>query len=315
MQGEEMILGIDGGGTKTVAWVARRADASEGVGRGSSGGANPQAVGLDAALANLNQAVDAARAEAGASGETFAAAVLALAGSDRDEVRQPLNQWAEDRQLARHFRIVHDAEPVLAAGTPAGWGVALIAGTGSLAFGRTADGRTARSGGWGYLLGDEGSGYAVALAGLRAVTRAADGRGDETRLVHALLGRLNLERPEDLVSAIHQSADPRAAVAALADVVTQAAEGGDVVAGRILDQAGAELAAMVAAVAETLDLSGDRFPLALAGGLVTNSALLRGRMLEHLALLGLTAEPVASVPDPALGALQLARRAAEETAG
>ena len=77
----------------------------------------------------------------------MAAAVLAGAGSDREENRRAFREWAHDRRLADRFQVVHDAVPVLAAGTPDGWGVALISGTGSLAYGRTADGRTARAGG------------------------------------------------------------------------------------------------------------------------------------------------------------------------
>jgi len=314
MQGDELILGIDGGGTETVAWLARRsgADTPQVIGRGTSGGANPQAVGSDAALASLDRAVDEACKEAGAPSEPFAAAVVALAGSDRDEVRQMLTRWADDRRLARRFRVVHDADPVLAAGTPDGSGVALIAGTGSFAFGRTTDGRTARSGGWGYLFGDEGSGYAVALAGLRAVARSVDGRGPATRLVDGFLERLGLEQPEQLVSAIYQSADPRATITSLADVVTRAAEEGDGVAGGILDRAGRELAAMVAAVAGKLEMQDNRFPLALAGGLLTHSGMLRERLSGHLASLNLKAEPVASVPEPVLGALKLAQLVADE---
>ena len=317
MQGDELILGIDGGGTKTIAWLARRSDGGTPrvIGRGASGGANPQAVGTDRALENLDRAVDAACADADAPSEPLAAAVLALAGSDRDDVRRMLVRWADDRRLTRRFRVVHDADPVLAAGTPDGWGVALIAGTGSLAFGRTADGRTARSGGWGYLFGDEGSGYAVALAGLRAVARSADGRGPGTRLADGFLERLDLERPEQLVSAVYPSTDPRATIASLADVVTRAADEADEVAMEILDQAGRELAAMVAAVAGKLELQSNRFPVALAGGLLTRSVMLTERLSCHLASLGLKAEPIASVRDPVLGAVKLAQLAADEKPG
>lgn len=317
MQGDELILGIDGGGTKTIAWLARRSDADtpEVIGRGRSAAANPQAVGFERALENLDRAVDAACRAADAPPEPLAAAVLALAGSDRDENRLALIRWAEDRRLTRRFRVVDDAQPVLAAGTPDGWGVALIAGTGSLAFGQTTGGRTARSGGWGYLFGDEGSGYAVALAGLRAVAQAADGRGPDTRLVNGFLQRLDLERPEQLVFAVYQSADPRATIASLADVVTRAAEEADDVAQGILDRAGRELAAMAAAVAGKLELPRGRFPLSLAGGLLTRSAVLRERLSCHLASFGLKAEPIATVRNPVLGAVKLAQLAADEASG
>ncbi len=308
MRSDELILGVDGGGTKTVAWLAERSDDAEPaiVGRGTAGSTNPQAVGFDRALENLDRAVDAARRDAQASKGPFAAAVLALAGSDRDENRQAVSQWADDRRLAHRVRIVHDALPVLAAGTPDGWGVALIAGTGSLAFGQTPDGQTARAGGWGYLLGDEGSAFAIALAGLRAAMRAFDGRGPETQLVDGFLRQVKLDTPEQLVSAVHGSADPRATIASTANVVTQAAGESDEVARSILDQAGRALAAMVAAVANRLELSPHSLPLALGGGLLTGSPLLRDCLAVHLTGLGLQAEPVGLVLEPVQGAVKLA---------
>ncbi len=98
-----------------------------------------------------------------------------------------MREWAARTQLAATVDVIEDAALLLAAGTPDGWGVAVVAGTGSMAFARAADGRTARAGGWGPLLGDEGSGYAIALAGLRAAARAADGRAPATPLTDRLL--------------------------------------------------------------------------------------------------------------------------------
>ena len=103
--------------------------------------------------------------------------------------------------------MIEDAALLLAAGTPDGWGVAVVAGTGSMAFARGTDGRTARAGGWGPLLGDEGSGYALALSGLRAAARAADGRAQATLLTDRLLAACGLSRPEDLVGIVYQGGD------------------------------------------------------------------------------------------------------------
>jgi N-acetylglucosamine kinase-like BadF-type ATPase len=136
-----------------------------------------------------------------------------LAGADREENRQRLERWARDRRLARVFRVVHDAAPLLAAGTPNGWGVALIAGTGSFAFAQSRDGATARAGGWGYLLGDEGSGYAIALAGLRAAALAVDRRGRRTALVEGFMARLGVPKPVDLIPAVYRIANDRKAIA------------------------------------------------------------------------------------------------------
>ena len=246
--------------------------------------------------------------------------MLALAGSDRDENRRVLQQWAANRGLAGRFRVVHDALPVLVAGSPDGWGVALIAGTGSFAFGQTHDGRTARAGGWGFRFGDEGSGYAIAVAGLRAAAKCADGRGPATRLLPALLDRLALEDPAGLIPAISRldarptfGRDPRsvgapAAVAALADVVTQTAEQGDAVAQQIVHEAAGELAGMIAAVVRRLDLPAAGFPLALAGGALLGSQRLQTCLGTDLASRGLLPDPVVKVPQPVVGVLKLAQR-------
>src|SRR5207244_11602264 len=98
-----------------------------------------------------------------------AAACLGLAGAARPEDQKVIQDWARAVSLAQAVEVTTDAAILLAAGTPEGWGLALVAGTGSIAYGRTADGRTARAGGWGYLMGDEGSAYAMVLAGLQAV--------------------------------------------------------------------------------------------------------------------------------------------------
>ncbi len=309
MRSDDLVLGIDGGATKTVAWLARRSGEDEPavVGRGIAGPANPQAIGFDAALENMDRAIAAAFDDSRVKPGPVAAAVLGLAGSDRDENRRVLNRWAEKRRLAHRFRVVHDALPVLAAGSPEGWGIALIAGTGSLCFGQTRDGRTARAGGWGYLFGDEGSAYAIALAGLRAAAQSADGRAPPTRLVDAFLTRLSVERPQELITAIYPMASDRAQIASLADIVTQSADEGDAAAQQILQTAAAELAAMVAALARKLGFSGDTFPLALAGGLLLGSEKLRSTLGECLGSLDLRPASTVEVKDPVLGSVKLAQ--------
>ncbi len=314
MQSDKLVLGIDGGATKTVAWLALRSGGGKPsvVGRGTAGSANPQAIGFDAALRNLDQAIAAAFEEAGVEPGPLAAAVLALAGWDRAQNRRVLHHWAQERRLAARFRSVHDALPVLVAGSPEGWGVALVSGTGSFAFGQTPEGRSVRAGGWGYLFGDEGSGYAIALAGLRAAAKSADGRAPATRLVDALLRRLDLREPPELIPAVYQFADDRARIASLADVVTQAADEGDAQARGILDEAAGELAAMVAAVAQNLGFSHGAFPLALTGGVLLGSERLRRALEARLTSVGCGPASVASVREPVAGAVRLAQAPDEE---
>ncbi len=302
----DLVLGIDGGGSKTAAWLARRAEDGEPrvIGRGISGSSNPHAVGFPAAIDSLDCAVAAAFRAAEIVPAEVDAAVLALAGSDRDENRRRLHRWARDRGLARSFRVVHDAAPLLAAGTPEGWGVALIAGTGSFAFGQTRDGASARAGGWGYLLGDEGSGYAIALAGLQAAAVAADGRGMATALVDGFLARFGLAQPMDLISAVYRIADDRAAIAALADVVFELADR-DIKAHAIVDHAADDVAGLVEAVTRKLDIA-EPYPLAISGGALVGSKAFRDRVLAHLNECQPRPSRVTLVPDPVVGAVFLA---------
>jgi len=202
--------------------------------------------------------------------------------------------------------VTADTPLLLAAGTPGGWGLALVAGTGSMAFARAPDGRTARSGGWGYLLGDEGSGYALAVAGLRAVARAADGRGPRTALSERLLAALGLRQPQELIGAIYGGGPDRTALAALAPAVVSAAEDGDEEAIRLVREAAGQLAATAAAAVRALGLEAAAVPTALAGGLLLGSPGYRRRVLDDLAGLGCRAEPVGLVREPAEGAVRLA---------
>src|SRR4051794_23020969 len=173
-EGVPAMLGVDGGGTSTVAWLA--ADGGRGLGVGRAGPSNAKAVGLEASRGALGQTIALAFADAGIAPATVAAACLGLAGFDRPDDRRLLTGWAEEARWADRLVLVKDGDLVLAAGSPEGWGLAVTAGTGSISVGRTAAGQTARAGGWGPLIGDEGSAYAVTLAALRLVARRADGR-------------------------------------------------------------------------------------------------------------------------------------------
>lgn len=302
-----LILGIDGGGTSTVALLAQ-VDESGGewtiLGRGAAGPSNRHAVGSARALRALNEAVSAAFAAAKRPRATVAAACLGLAGADRAEDRAALNAWANEVRLAARVEITNDAALLLAAGTPDGWGVALIAGTGSIAFGRGPDGRTARVGGWGYLLGDEGSGYALTTAALQAVVRAADGRGEATRLTECFLEQWDLKEPQDLILTIYDGNLDRAALAALAPLVLETAEAKDAVAEQLVTTAAGQLANMASLVARRLGFDRANWPLALAGGVLLGSASYRDRMVRALSA---GATPVTLVAEPAAGALRLAR--------
>lgn len=302
---KRLVLGIDGGGTGTTVLLA--APNPDGgwtlLGRGESGPSNRHAVGTRAALAALDDAIDRAFAAAHLARRSADAACLGLAGAGRPKDQEVVREWAARVNLADTVAVIEDAALLLAAGTPDGAGVAVVAGTGSMAFARHADGKTSRAGGWGPLLGDEGSGYALALAGLRAAARAADGRIGATPLTDKLLAALKLSRPQELVEVVYRGSD-RAALAALAPVVLGVAEDGDPTADHIVREAASELAAATAAAAKSLGF-GAAFPVALAGGLFVSSCY-RERFRTALADRGLAAEPLTLVREPAEGAVRIA---------
>jgi N-acetylglucosamine kinase-like BadF-type ATPase len=308
------LLGIDGGGTRTVALLAKWSRELPQatpliIGRGAGGPANYQAVGRAGMVQSLNQAIREAFDAAGLAPVTVAAACLGLAGADRPADQQRLTDWCADTELATNLSIVNDGRLVLAAGTPCDWGIALIAGTGSFVLARLPDGQMRRAGGWGYLFGDEGSAYTIALSGLRAVTRAHDRTGPDTSLVRRMLERLQVPDVPSIVPAIYGAKLARDDIARLAEVVTEAAQTGDAAAIECLRHAATELAATAAGAATVFTPEFDQpIPVALSGSLLTrchwysNEVLVRFR--ERLPALG----PVTFVQEPARGAIELARR-------
>jgi N-acetylmuramic acid 6-phosphate etherase len=311
----DLVLGIDGGGSRTVALLAP-ADHELGeatpmvLGRGIAGPSNLQAVGRQVMVHSLEQAVHDAFAAARLKPGPVAAACLGLAGADRTDDRRSLLDWAADRQLAAKVAVENDCRLVLAAGTPADWGVAVIAGTGSMVLARTPEGQMRRSGGWGYLFGDEGSAYALTLAGLRAVTRAFDGSAPGTMLTELLLARLQVAEVKAIVPAVYGRGLDRAEIARLADVVTTAAEAGDAVAINCLDNAAAELACTAGAAARLLtDNAIYAIPLTFSGSLLTSCPNYADRVLSRLRVeLHADPRPFTFVKEPAAGAIRLARK-------
>ncbi|RUL88431.1 N-acetylglucosamine kinase [Tautonia sociabilis] len=302
-----LVIGVDGGGTSTSCWLA---DASGRIlGRGEAGPSNAKAIGEAQARRALGKAIEAARAEAGLGPGPVAVACLGLAGFDRPGDRELLASWNAEEGWADRLVPANDGELVLAAGTPDGWGIALISGTGSIAVGKAPDGRSARAGGWGPLIGDEGSAYAVALAGLRLAARRFDGRSEpleDDPLTGSLCEALGAESPREIVSRLYGEGWDRARIAGLSRRVVEAADRDPEVVDRILLPAAEELSAAVEAVRRALGWGeNDRPPLAMAGGFLLASDVIAAEVVR---MLGDRIGGVSRVPEPVLGAVVLARR-------
>lgn len=258
-----LFLGVDGGGSKTLAIIVDAAGHEQG--RGVAGSSNHEAVGLEQAVAAIlhaaRQAASSARAKLPLTG-----AWLGLAGVDQPQHREALLPHV--RTLAHTLRITNDAELVLSA-LPHQVGVALISGTGSIALGRDAHGKLARVGGWGHVLGDEGSGYAIGRAALQHAVRTADGRESAALLLERILTFWDLKAPGQLFTRVYQPFD-KTAIAALAPLVLALAREGDPVARHIELRAARELALAVATVANTLQFPPGPLPLAFGGGVLAH---------------------------------------------
>ncbi|MCU0703570.1 MAG: N-acetylmuramic acid 6-phosphate etherase [Fimbriiglobus sp.] len=305
----DLVLGIDGGGTTTVCLLAEKVSGHV-LGKGIGGPSNIQAVGVEAGMRALDDGIDRAFQAAGLSRVKVGSICLGLAGVDRQEGLDVVHGWAERSQVAETVSVSNDATLLLAAGTPDGWGLAVIAGTGSISFVQTPDGNLGRCGGWGFLLGDEGSAYQLALSGLRAACRSFDGIIPPTKLVNAFVKRMNLSEPPDLIPAVYRGPWDRSAIAGMAPLVLELAEGGDEISEEIVKQQARELALTAAGAVKANGLPIQGLPVALAGGVLTNSQLYRRHFLDGLRTAGIEPGGVQLVTEPAVGAVVLARRVA-----
>lgn len=270
-----LALGVDGGGSKTLAVIVN--EQGEEIGRGLAGGANYNDVGLEEAVKHIYAAVEQA-ARAAQCKFPLRKAWLGLAGIDRQADYDVL--YPRVRELAAQVHLTNDGE-LLLAGLEKPVGVVLISGTGSIALGRDAAGHKARSGGWGHILGDEGSGYIIAQQALQAVVRASDGRGPQTALRDRILRTWNLQTTDELIGEVYGEPE-KAKIASLSSAVMLAARGGDQVAAAIVQQAARELALAVNAVCQALEFPEQDIPLALGGGLLINEADFCTQVIQHI---------------------------------
>jgi N-acetylglucosamine kinase-like BadF-type ATPase len=296
------LLGIDGGATKTLAAVL---DLEQGAIHLAHGGpSNEDAVGSRAAVAALLDVAEQAMERAGIPAEQLAAAVLAVAGTDTDAIVRQVRAVHED------WIVVNDVVGAWAAATGAQPGIGAISGTGSNVFGVGPDARAWRVGGWGHLLGDEGSGYWLGAESIRAALHDRDGSGPQTALGDAVVEFFGAPSVEAVASLVYSKPLSKSEIAAFTVETCRLAEQGDAVA-RELYRRGAELlAGQVAVVARETGLAqADAFPLGLIGSVFKAGEL----FAEPLAAAVRESAPGAQVAvvemAPVGGSLHLALRA------
>ena len=297
-------VGIDGGGSKTRAVIVDAQGKERG--RGLAGSANYNAVGVESAVEHIRSAVEEAVTIARCS-LPLKAAWLGLAGIDRPVDRDVLQPHL--RFLAESIRLTNDAELVLSALEERA-GVALIAGTGSIALGQDGSGRVERIGGWGHILGDEGSGYDIGRRALQAAARAADGRGPETTLLELILRHWELTSADEIIGKVYSNSD-NPAIAEISALALQAAREGDRIAHKIVRKAARELGHAVVTVSNKLGSQEKELSLALGGGLLLHEAGFRSLVLRHIRK-SLSIEQIVFVEQPALSAARAALSMTEE---
>ncbi len=258
-------LGVDGGGTRTRAVLVSGEGRIRGT--GEAGPSNYHNVGLEVAGRQLKQAVDAAWAAAGLDPRPAAAAFLGCAGVRSSADAAHMVSVAEGLALAPPgaVRVENDLHNALAGGLAGRPGIALIAGTGSNCLGRDSTGATFMCGGWGWLLDDEGAAMGLALGGLRAAARSADGRGPSTPLQASALALLGLSEVDELLARLYAEKWTVDEIAAFAPVVTRHAAAGDPTARGLLERGAAALGNLVAGVARKLDFPGGPEVVLLGG--------------------------------------------------
>jgi N-acetylglucosamine kinase-like BadF-type ATPase len=301
----QYFLGVDGGQSSTTAMIGDETGRVLGVGRGGPCNHVGGSVGRGKFLGAIMESLHAARDQAGLNAATvkFASACLGFSGgpADKESLLRELLQ-------SDHLVVTDDALIALTGATAGEPGLVVIAGTGSIAFGRNANGRTARAGGWGYLFGDEGGGFWIARQALRTALRWEEGWGTPSSLRARLLDATGSRSMNDLLHRCYTAEFSRPRIAGLSILVNQAAESGDPTALQTLDEAARELALLARAVHQQLFAAGEPMLVTYVGG-VFKSRILRDRFHDWI-----THDTGAHVAPPvhgtAAGALLEAYRAA-----
>lgn len=300
---QELYLGVDGGQSHTAAVVA---DADGHVlGRGHGGPSNhaEQPGGRERLRRAVEESVAVALAkidDCSIQNTKFAAAHCAMTGAGDYKL-----EIISDVIRAQQLTVGHDAPAALAGATGGQPGVVVIAGTGSVAYGEDAAGTKVRTGGWGFLFGDEGSGFWTAAEGVRRAMKAQDRMTAASVLGEAALDYFAVPNLDTLAAAFYYEKISRDRLASFAETVRRTADEGDAVARAILTEGGAHLARLGASVAHRLDFADSEMRLAAVGGMF-RSELVRESFAAALKEQLPQAVIVAPRFDPAIGALLLA---------
>ena len=293
-------LGIDGGGSKTSCLVG---DEKSVLGSGAAGGSNIIRAGEDSARRALYEAIRQAYTAAKLKPSQIKRVCAGLAGAARPEVRQTAHRLIAEI-IPGEVEIVADMEIALEAAFGHGPGVMVIAGTGSIAYGRNAQGKTARAGGWGFAISDEGSGYWIGKTAVATAVREGE-QTQDTCLLKAIAKSWAVDSHQQVV--VQANGTPSPDFAALFPVVLKAAEKQNKQAREVLTQAAKELVALAEDVINQLFPDAGTVPVAMSGGVFAHSSQVREVFYNRLSKEYPNVRLIEDVVEPVRGALQRAR--------
>ncbi len=301
------LLGLDGGGTKTVCVIATRN--ARVLSRAIAGPGNYLKVGLAKARQSFRSAILNAAKQAGLRKLEFSSVCAGLAGADREHDRYLMHRLLGHLVISNRILVESDAYITLVGATDGKPGIIVISGTGSVAMGVNQKGERRRSGGWGHLLGDEGSGYDVGRNAMIASLKSHDGRGEKTLLTERIMNVLHLNNIEELVTLVYRQKMTPTQVASLFPVVLEAAQQNDEVAIELLRRAGKELGETTNAVIKQLRMQHLRVPIAVSGGLFRAGGILLKSFQRTVRKVVCRADFIEPAHPPEIGAVLLARAA------
>ncbi len=268
-----IIIGIDGGGTKTEAAAAN--EDGQILATFEAGPSNVFKVDAEASAKALRSVIDGCLEKAGAGRGDVKSICAGLAGVDRPTIQKQITDILHDIIPIDRISVVGDATTALLGATGGEPGIVVISGTGSIAYGMNSKRLRARAGGWGHIVDDFGSGYDIVRNAFNEVFRAHDGLEPPTRLKQAFLSELKVDNVDNLLIAIHREYTSAAKIASLFPLVQSVADGGDIIANKILDRAGADLSSTAEAVVRKLDMYNSNFICGTAGGVFHSSRQVR----------------------------------------
>lgn len=301
---ENVVIGADGGGTKTEVILVKENGLI--INKLVGGSTNFQAIGGEKLKSEILSLIDKLLKKSGVNETGISQIFLGLAGAGRKSDQEAITKLFNDTVYKNMVRIDTDAKIALAGAFGNRPGIILIAGTGAICFGMDESKTVIRSGGWGYLLGDEGSGYYMGREAIIAALKDFDGRGEHTSLRKILETKFNLNTVDMIIPMIYQNKIDRITIANLTPVVFEEAKKGDVIASQIVKTTGKELGKLVKAVCQRMKLASSNIQVALIGSLFKQREILIDSISEELQGNSYTFDFIDPEFSPSIGAAILA---------